>query len=48
MDALKTIFHTREPLENPINVKLPNSSTMASTHRYQIPVQILTNQEKQA
>ena len=38
LDSLTKIFHTREPSENPINVKLPNSSKMASTHQAQIPL----------
>ena len=38
LDALTTIVHTREPSENPINVKLPNSSTMLSTHQAHIPL----------
>ena len=38
MDALTTIFHTREPLDNPINVNLTKSSTMASIHQSYIPL----------
>ena len=48
LDSLTTIVHTREPSENPINVKLPNSSTMASTHKYQNPLKKLSSQEKHA
>ena len=48
LDALTTIVHTRDPSENPINVKLPNSSTMASTHQYHIPLNIISSQEKHA
>ena len=46
LDYLTTIVHTREPSENPINVKLPNSSTMASTHQAQIPLKTLSIQAK--
>ena len=38
LDALSIIVNTREPSENSINVKLPNSSTMASTGQDQIPI----------
>ena len=38
LDVPTTIFQTREPSENPINVKIPNSSTMESTHQAQIPL----------
>ena len=38
LDSLTTIVHTRDPPENPIYVKLPNSSTMASTHQDRIPL----------
>ena len=48
LDSLKTIVHTRDPSENPINVKLPNSSTMASTHQSQIPLKKLSSQAKHA
>ena len=48
LDALKKIVQTREPSENPINVKLPNSSTMASTHQSQIPLEKLSSQAKHA
>ena len=46
--ALTTIVHTREPSENSINVKLPNSSKMASTHQAQIQLENLSSQEKHA
>ena len=46
LDALPKNFHTRDPSENPINVKLPNSSTMASTHQAQIPLKRLSSQAK--
>ena len=48
LDALTTLVHTREPSENPINVKLPNSSTIASTHQSQIPLKHLSSQAKHA
>ena len=48
LDALTTIVHTREPSENPINVKLPNSYTMASTHQSQIRLKKLSSQAKHA
>ena len=35
---LKKIFLTRDISENPINVKLSNSSTMESTHQAHIPL----------
>ena len=48
LDPLTTIFHTREPSENPIHVKLPNSSTMASIRQSQIPLKLLSSQAKNA
>ena len=42
MDALTTIVNTREPSENPTNLKLPNSSTMPSIHQAQIPLHNLS------
>ena len=48
LDALTTIVQTRKPSENPINVKLPNSSTMISTHQSQIPLEISSIQVKNA
>ena len=48
LDALTTIFHTREISENPINVKLTNSSKMASTHQAHIPLKKLSSQAKYA
>ena len=48
LDSLTTILHTREPSENPINVKLLNSSTMAFTHQTQIPLKQLSSQAKHA
>ena len=48
LDALTTTSHTMEPSENPINVKLPNSSTIASTHQSQIPLKHLSSQAKHA
>ena len=48
LDNPTTIVHTREPSENPINVKVPNSSTMASTHQAQIPLKNLSSQAKHA
>ena len=44
MHALTTIVNTRTISYNPIKVKLPNSSTMASTHQYQIPLQNLSRE----
>ena len=44
MDALTTAVNTREPPENPINVELPNSSTMESTNQAQIPLHNLSSQ----
>ena len=46
--ALTTIVHTRDPSENPINVKSPNSSKMASTHQPYIPLKFLSTQAKHA
>ena len=48
LDALTTIVQTREPSENPIDVKIPNSSTMASTHQAHIPLKYLSSQSKHA
>ena len=48
LDSLTKIVHTRDPSENPINVKLPYSSTMASTHQAQISLQNLSIQAKHA
>ena len=48
MGALTKIFHTREPSENTINVRFPNSYTMASTHQSQIPLKKLSIQAKHA
>ena len=48
LDDLPKMFHKREPSENPINVKLPNSSTMASTHQSQILLKTLSSQWKHA
>ena len=48
LDALATIFHTRELSENPINVNLPNSATMVSMHQAHIPLQNLSSQAKHA
>ena len=48
LDDLTTIVHTREPSENPINVKLPSSSTIASTHQSQIPQKQLSSKAKHA
>ena len=46
LDSLKTIVHTRDPSEKPINVKLPNSYTKESTHQAQIPLHNLSIQVK--
>ena len=46
LDSLTIIVHTREPSENPINVKLLNSPTITSTHQAQIPLQFLSSQAK--
>ena len=46
MDALTTIVDTMEPSENPMIVKLPNSSTMVSTHQSQNPLHNLSSQGK--
>ena len=46
LDALKTIVHTREPSENPSNMKLRNLSTMVFTHQVHIPLQNLSIQVK--
>ena len=46
--SLTTIVHTRDPSENSINVKLPNSSIMESTHQSQIPLKKLSSQAKHA
>ena len=48
LDSMTTIVHTREPPENPINAKLPKSSTIKSTHRSYIPLRYLSSQEKHA
>ena len=48
LDSLTTIVHTIEPSENPINVKLSNSSTMAYTHHAQISLKHLSSQAKHA
>ena len=48
LDALTTIVHTREPSEIPTNVKLPISSTLASTHQANIPINHLSSQAKHA
>ena len=48
LDDLIIIVQTREPLENLINAKLPNSSTMTSTHQAQIPLTHLSSQAKYA
>ena len=37
-----------DPSEDPINVKLPSSSTMPSTHKAHIPLKILLSQTKHA
>ena len=44
--ALTTIVNTRDPSENQIIVKLPNSPTMASTNQSQIPLHSITSQAK--
>ena len=46
LDALTTVFHTRDPSENSINMILPNSSQMASTHQDHKPLQNLSSQSK--
>ena len=46
LDALTTIFCTREPSENPIKVKIHNSSTLASTYQAHISLQKLSSQAK--
>ena len=43
LDALKTVLHTKDPPENPIKVKLPNSSTMSSTYQAHIPLHNLSS-----
>ena len=48
LDVLTKIVHTRETSENPINVKPPNSSTMASTHQSHIPLNKLSIEAKHA
>ena len=48
LDSLTTIVHTRKPLENPINVKNPNSSTMVFTHQSKIPHKKLSIQATHA
>ena len=48
LDALTIIVNTREPSENSINVKLPNSSTIASTRQSQITLHNLSRQAKYA
>ena len=48
MDYLTTMVNTTEPSENPINFKLPSSSTMASTHQSKIPIHNLSSQSKHA
>ena len=48
LDDLTKIVHTREPSENPNILKLPNSSTMASTHQSQTPLNHLSSQAKHA
>ena len=40
------IVNIRELSENPIDVKLPNLFTIASTHQSQIPLQNLSRQAK--